>query len=290
MKILFACDEHPYSLFALKEVVNLAYNTWADVTILGVGSNLSTMADLPENHPLPKALSSYRQTFLDASPPEESPYACQSWRYEWIPLMRGKTWEEMLVKRGAKRDLRVKIRAGNEASEIIQEAQEEEVDLLVLGCTGGAECIWEGAPMAPQRVVNDAQCSVLLVKENQPIRRILACLDQSYISQDSLEMINQMATIHGASLQLVGLAQDGTVKKDVYRRLIEIGDYYEDRQIPVSAQITEITEFEGFIEKELSQDLIALWMGRKSLLDRFFPRDWIGRFIGKCQTSILVLR
>ena len=36
MRILFAGDEHPYSAYALKEVVRLAMNTWADVTLLGV--------------------------------------------------------------------------------------------------------------------------------------------------------------------------------------------------------------------------------------------------------------
>ncbi len=98
----------------------------------------------------------------------------------------------------------------------------------------------------PQRVVNDADCSVLLVKEEQPITRILACLDQSYISQDSLEMINQIATLHGAQLELIGLSSEGGLKKDVYRRLIEIGDYYEDRQIKVSTRLTEIAEFENY--------------------------------------------
>ena len=36
MKILFAGDEHPYSAFALQEVIRLALNTWADVTLLAV--------------------------------------------------------------------------------------------------------------------------------------------------------------------------------------------------------------------------------------------------------------
>ncbi|MEJ5300422.1 MAG: universal stress protein [Thermodesulforhabdaceae bacterium] len=290
MKILFACDEHPYSNFALKEAMRLAYNTWADVTILGIIPSMPSDSTLMESHPIVRALTSYRQTFLENSPSEESPYEPKLWRYEWFPLQKGKLWEEMLIKKGAKRDLRVRIRAGNEADEIIEEAQEEGSDLIVIGCTGGSQCIWQNAPSVPQKVVNEASCSVLLVKENQPITRILACLDQSYISQDSLEMINQMATIHGASLQLIGLTQEGTMKKDVYRRLIEIGDYYEDREIPVTTQLTEITEFEGFIEKELRQDLVALWMGKKSLLDRFFPRDWVGRFVSKCQTSVLVLR
>ena len=80
------------------------------------------------------------------------------------------------------------------------------------------------------------------------------------------------------------------MKKDVYRRLIEIGDYYEDRQIKVSTQLTEIAEFENIVAGELKEDLLALWMGKKSLLDRFFPRDWAGRFVGKCPTSVLVMR
>ena len=294
MKILFAGDEHPYSAFALQEVIRLAMNTWADVTLLAVSPAPAVKESegygaLAPDQPLPQALDRYRETFLKAAGEEESPYALEKWQYEWIPVKSG-LWEEMLVKRGVKKDLKVRLRAGNEAQEILAEAQEEESDLIVLGCTGGGQCLWQGAAPVPQRVVNDAGCSVLLVKEEQPINRIMACLDQSYISQDSLEMINQMATMHGAQLELIGLSQEGGMKKDVYRRLIEIGDYYEDRQIKVSTRLTEIAEFESFIDQELKQDLLALWMGKKSLLDRFFPRDWAGRFVSKCQTSVLVMR
>jgi hypothetical protein len=294
MKILFAGDEHPYSAFALQEVIRLALNTWADVTLLAVSPapavrEVQSYGGLTPDQPLPRVLNRYRETFLKAAGEEESPYALEKWQYEWIPLKTG-LWEEILIKRGVKKDLKVRLRAGNEAQEILAEAQEEDSDLIVLGCTGGGQCLWQGAAPVPQRVVNDAGCSVLLVKEEQPINRILACLDQSYISQDSLEMINQMATIHGAQLELIGLSQEGSMKKDVYRRLIEIGDYYEDRQIKVSTRLTGIAEFESFIDQELKQDLLALWMGKKSLLDRFYPRDWAGRFVSKCRTSVLVMR
>jgi len=294
MKILFAGDEHPYSAFALQEVIRLALNTWADVTLLAVSPDpavreLQGYGTLAPDQPLPRVLNHYREAFLKAAGEEESPYAPEKWQYEWVPLKTG-LWEEMLVKRGVKKDLKVRLRAGNEVQEILAEANNEESDLIVLGCTGGGQCLWQGSAPVPQRVVNDAGCSVLLVKEEQSINRILACLDQSYISQDSLEMINQMATIHGAQLELIGLSQEGSMKKDVYRRLIEIGDYYEDRQIKVSTRLTEIAEFESFIGQELKQDLLALWMGKKSLLDRFFPRDWAGRFVSKCQTSVLVMR
>lgn len=287
MKILFAGDEHPYSAFALKEVTRLAMNTWADVTMLAVAPG-DGAAPQP-NHPIIKALQGYRDLFLSSLEAEGSPYARKQWRHEWLPLKNG-VWEELLVCRGDKRDVRVCFRSGNATQEIVAEARNEETDLLVLGCTKGRDCLWqEGAPV-PQRVVNDADCSVLLVKEEQPLKRILACLDQSYISQESLEMINQMATIHKAEVELIGLSQSGDMKKEVYRRLIEIGDYYEDRQIKVSTKLTDIKDFESFVTDELEQDLLALWMGRKSLLDRFYPRDWVGRFVSKCQTSVLVMR
>ena len=288
MKILFAGDEHPYSAYALNEVIRLATNTWADVTLLAVAP-AEAAATPGEDLTLAQALHGYREIFLQRAGGEGSPYALGAPRFEWIPG-KGGQWEELLVNRGAKKDVKVRLRLGNEAQEILAEARDEESDLIVLGCTKGAQCIWQGSAPAPQKVVNDAGCSVLLVKEEQPISRILACLDQSYISQDSLEMINQMATLYEAQLELIGLSQGGDMKKDVYRRLIEIGDYYEDRQIKVTTRLTEIAEFENFIGQELQQDLLALFMGKKSLLDRFFPQDWAGRFVSKCQTSVLVMR
>jgi nucleotide-binding universal stress UspA family protein len=289
MKILFAADEHAYSAYALKEVIRLALNTWSDVTLMAVAPGETTSPN--PDHPLVKALEGYRDLFLKSAEVEGSPYARKEYRHEWLPLRSG-GWEELLVCRGEKRDVRVCLRAGSAAQEIVAQAREEETDLLVLGCSRGTDCTWQGAGGAqvPQKVVSDADCSVFLVKEEQPLNRILACLDQSYISQESLEVINQMATIHEASVELIGLSPSGDLKKDVYRRLIEIGDYYEDRQIKVKTQITDIGDLESLIESSLKEDLLALWMGRKSLLDRVFPRDWVGRFVSKCQTSVLVLR
>jgi hypothetical protein len=54
--------------------------------------------------------------------------------------------------------------------------------------------------------------------------------------------------------------------------------------------LTEVSDFERFISKEVGQDLLALWVGKKSLLSHIFSRDWVGRFVSKCQTSVLVMR
>jgi nucleotide-binding universal stress UspA family protein len=294
MRILFAGDEHHYSEYALNEVLRLAMNTWADVTLMGVlpaaaAQEAGRKPPVAGNHALRQALAAYRDAFLGGWPQEASPYALQSWKYEWLPIKSG-LWEELRVTRGAKKDLKLHLRVGEVAAEILTEAREEGVDLIVLGCTKGDQCLWNGPLGVPQKVANDAACSVLLVKEDQPTQRILACFDQTSVSQESLEMINQMATIHQAQLQLIGLTKEGGMKPEAYTRLIELGDYYSDRQIKVTTKLAEVSDAAGAIAKETQQDLLALWVGRKSLLDVFFPKDWVGRFISTCQSSVLVLR
>ncbi len=285
MRILFAGDEHPYSEFALGETIKLAMNTWADVTLLGVTQASNRAADTPAG----RALRQYRETFLNSWSREDSPYVLGEGKYEWVSVKDG-VLEEMKVLTGRKKDFKVRLRTGAPAREILAESQDDGSDLIVLGCPKGEKCEWVNAGPTPQQVVDDADCSVLLVKEQQPVNRIVACLDQGYISQESLEMINQMITIHNSSLELIGLSQNGDMEKSVYTRLIEIGDYYNDRQVEINTRLMDVTDFEQIIAKEIKQDLLALWLGKKSLLSRFYSRGWVGRFVSKCPTTVLIMR
>ena len=97
-------------------------------------------------------------------------------------------------------------------------------------------------PGVPQKVAADAGCSVLLVKEEQPISRILAYLDQTYISQESLEILNQMITIHQAELEVIGVNPESGLKKEVYTRLIQLGDYYQDRGVKIQTRLVELAD------------------------------------------------
>jgi nucleotide-binding universal stress UspA family protein len=286
MRILFVADEEPHTAYALEELARLSLNTWADVILLGVSPDLPGSL---EQNSLARALRAYRDTFLERAGGEDGPYVMNEWRHEWIPT-RGRAWEQILVCRSARKDLRVRLRVGAAASEILGEASEQEVDLIVMGCPSGSEPKWGAAEQVYSRVLSEAGCSVLLVKDQHEFKRIVACLDQSYISQDSLEIINQMATIHKASLELVGLSGEGSLRRDVYRRIIEIGDYFEDREIKVEVRVTDIQQFEKFLEEELKEDLVAIWAGRRSLIDRLFPREWVGRFASKWRRSSLVMR
>lgn len=93
-----------------------------------------------------------------------------------------------------------------------------------------------------------------------------------------------------ADLELVGLTKGGGVNSKAYASLMQVGDYYNERGIKAKMQLVEVSDFENFITAEARGDLFALWMGKKSLLDRFFSRDWVERFASSCHSSVLVLR
>jgi len=291
MRILFAGDEHPYSAYALKKVIELARHTWADVTLLAVSSEpISADKDnpLPPNHSLIQALHRYRDDFLNELGSSDSPYAeCQA--YKWIPLKNG-LWEEMKVCRGIRKEIKTCLTYGNTDAEILGQSVRDSSDLIVLGCGKGKQCSWESSASLPQKIVSNADSSVFLVKEDKPIRRILACIDQTSVSQESLEMINQMVTIHKAQLELVGLTKDGGAKPEAYTRMIEIGDYYSDRGIGITTRLMEQSEFEAFVSKDTDGDLLVFCMGKKSLLTSLFPKDRVERFVSTCQSSVLILR
>ncbi len=296
MKILFAADTMPYSEYALQELINLAENTFAGITIVGVtrediarGSK-GGVYDLVElDNPLLDALDKYRERFLSHWKDGESPYEAVDCRYEWLTL-RSNMWEQIMVCRGSIKELKVRVRFGNVVKEIISESRESSSDLIILGCTGGSRCVWEDVPYVPEKVVNEAECSVFLVKEAHPINRIYACLDETNITQESLEMINQMATIHRAEIELIGLTKGMGIKAEVYPWLEKVFEYLESKGLDVSLNYREISDFEPFLREKVREGLLALWMGKKSLLDRFFSKSTIGRFIKTCRTSVLVLR
>ena len=290
MKILFAGDEHSYSEYAVRETVKLAANTWADVTLLGIHSvssakRLATPATLE----VAQVFDRYRDLFLGSWDSGESPYGVSAGDHEW-KLLKSGHWEEINSLSGGKKDFKLRLRVGKPGSEILTEAVEDQSDIIVLGCTKGQNCVWEGDKPVPQQIVNDANCSVLLVKQEQPVTQIRACFDQGYISQESLEMINQMVTIHSAKLELIGLSENKSINVDAFSKLFQLGEYYTEREINVTTRLTEISEFEGIISENQDESLLAIWAGKKSLIGKFFPRNWIGSFVSKCRTSVLVMR
>ena len=293
MRILLAVDQQPYSAHAVNDVAKLAGNTWADVTLLGVGpkaTEIGRSTDRAEiKHPLAKKLRNYRRNFLDHFEKEESPYEKRSCNYEFIEVKRD-IWEELYVCRGGRKDLKIVLRPGNPVKEILAQSHEDDSDLIAMGCYKKGDCQWEGAINLPQKIANNASCSVLVIKEEKQIRKVVCCLDQENISQKSIEMINQMVTLYQTELEIVGLTDGTALKPRVEKNLDAILKYYNARQIKAWIKLVSTASLESFISQEARRSMMALWMGGQSILAKMFPRKKVDKLIQGSESSVLLLR
>jgi hypothetical protein len=264
------------------------------VTLVGVGPKVTNI-DSPSNrsgkkHPLIKTLQNYRRSFLKHfEEEEESPYEKRACKYEFIEVKRG-IWEELYVCRGDRKDLTIVLRSGNPVKEILAQSHEDDSDLIVMGCYKEGDCQWEGAVNLPQKIANNAACSVLVIKEEKKIRKIACCLDQENISQKSIEMINQMVTLYQTELEIVGLTNGAALKPLVEKNLDAILKYYTARQIKSWIKLVDANSLELFISQEARQSMMALWMGEKSILTKMFPRGKVDKLIQGSKSSVLLLR
>jgi nucleotide-binding universal stress UspA family protein len=290
MRILCAVDKNSYSEYAIRETARLAINTWANVTILGVHHDAALMKRASAiDVDLVEILRRYRELFLSHFQEAGLPYDTKRCGYEFMMLADG-AWEDLYLCRSSMKELKVRLRAGNMSKAILAEAEQDESDLIVMGCDHDRGCIWDEEPTLPKKVVNGANCSALVVTARKKIKEILCCLDQETVSQETLEMVNQMVTTHKARLKIVGLSKGKELKPDVDRSMQFILDYYLAREITPRISIVETSQLESFLSQETAQTLIALVMGKKSLLSKTLSKKKVDKLVETSRSSVLILR
>lgn len=264
MRILFAADEHSYSRSAMPQVERLGENTWADITILGVERQSG----------LDKTLSDYHNGFLEYFNPETLPY-----------FPAGKKNGQGRIRK----QITTRVRRGDPAKQIIEEARQMGSDLIVMGCSK-QRCDWRGAGDIPLKVARNADCSVLIIKAEKKIRRILCCLDHTNITQASLEMINQMITLFHSSLEIVVLTDGKKMEKRLEGKLFSLIKYYSAKNIYPAIETVKLSSLESFVSQQARWGLMAMWMGKKSLLETVFPSTKVSRLLQINESSVLLLR
>ncbi len=290
MRILCAVDENSYSEYAIRQTARLAINTWANVTILGVHHYAAIKKSASTGDvDLVKILRRYRELFFSHFQESGLPYDTKRCGYEFLMLADG-AWEDLYLCRSSMKELKVRLRVGNMSKAILTEAQQDESDLIVIGCDHDKGCIWKEEPTLPKKVVNSANCSALVVTARKKIKDILCCLDQESVSQETLEMVNQMVTTHKAKLKIVGLSKGKELKPDVDRSMQFILDYYLAREITPRISIVDTSELESFLPQETEQTLIALVMGKKSLLSKILSKKKVDKLVETSRSSVLILR
>lgn len=289
MKILLVVDQEKYSDNAAHEAARLAINTWSDVTILGVQPPMSD-ADVSSDERLSEAVCRFRQKFISEEKEVVSPYGAG--KCDCLKQIHPRIWEMAPPSVPGKKQLRVLIRKGDLVDEILYQAREDESDFIVIGSSPTNEPEWLGEVDLPQKIANNAPCSVLVVKEEKMPNAVVCCLDQEHVSQESLEMINQVVTLHQADLKIVGLTGPKGLpgKGEVERKMDEILQYYTARKINTLIKLVDNDDLEEYVGHATKEGLIALWMGRKSLLSKIFSKDLVGKLVATSNSSVLILR
>lgn len=292
MRILVALSGNPYGIHVVREVARLARNTWADVTLLGVTPKQSRSPSDADGGPpsdFAAIMEQFRLDFLEVVKETESPYAAGVEGISWAGRKNG-PWDLAYQGPPGKKQLNLCIRTGNPSKAIIGQAGQMESDLIVLGCGKGEGCAWDNEPDAVRSVVNNAPCSVFAVKEEKQPDMIVCCLDNDHVSQASLELINQLVSMHQAELGLVGVTGAEGLKYEVDRKMGQLLSYYAERNIRAWIQLVDASSLESFMGQAAQKDLVALWMGKQSFLDKIFSRQRLSKLIATAKSSVLVLR
>ena len=282
MKILVALDARKYSKKILKDVARLAENTLADIVLLGVQEKAAEPAQS-----LTTALVKYQHDIYSYFSPEELPYADFS-TDQWQKNDKG-DWS--MSAKGLK-EFTLRIRSGSIARQVVQVAGDMECDLVILGCSNEFGCEWDGEMNVPLRIAEDAPCSVLVIKENKNASQIVSILDQSVVSQDALEMVNQLVTLHDAGLKIVGVKEKKESKTDeIEQRIVELLKYYNDRQVSAWVNLIDAEKVKGYVTNVSKEAIVALWMGDKqSLIKRLFSQSMVDKLLETSRSSVFILR
>lgn len=281
MRMLIPVDRHTYSQYVVTQASHLARNTWADVSILGVGGS--------HDEDISAMMDAHRRDFLQAFNATDSPYGEASSAYNIIQTKKGCS-ELVYDGVNARKSLKAKMRHGNPAKEILAESEEAEIDLIVIGSTSGKGFKWIGHEDTPQKILKNAQCSVLLAKEERKPKMIVCCLDHASVSQASIELINQLVTLNQAELEIVGVTGGDGLKYEVDRKIAKILKYFTDCDIKAWIRLVDSTSLPAFINQTAEENLVALWMGKESFLDKIFFHQRIDSLLSASESSILILR
>ncbi len=283
MKILVALDAREYSKKILKDVARLARNTLADLTLLGVQDQPTPKPPAAETAMLLK----HRADICSYFDVDENPYGTAESEEFTCDGARG--WQ--LSSRGMK-ECTLRITSGSVAKQTVALAAETQADLIILGCSGELGCEWDGEMNVPLRIAKDASCAVLVIKEPRSANQIVSILDHSIVSQDSLELINQLVTLHHAGLKIVGVNEKkgSTKQNEMETRMVELLKYYNERDIGAWVKLIDSDDLKEYVTTSSREGIVALWMGRESLIKKLFSISMVDRLLETTTSSLLILR
>lgn len=194
MRILTLVGNPNQDEAVIQTAAKLGVNLWAHMILLTV------VPDNPRDNgsldpEIQKRLLQARQIFLDLCGPQ-APYALPELSEQAVKVKPGQFDLHPVVEKGRK-ELKLQVRIGDLAREIVDHAYEEDVDLIIMSPPDTD--IWSCKDPPPLlQVAAEAGCSTLMIKNAIQVENIIVGLENPRLNQTAREMFAQMATVFNA--------------------------------------------------------------------------------------------
>ena len=277
MRILVALDQDTRSARTLSLVTRLLVNTWPNVTLLGIVPRKSGNGGVPPD--FVDTMNRYHKAVLEGFNAQDLPYAPAGDDYEIAEIQPG-LFEKIADADSGIKELTVRIRVDNPSQAILDEARDCGSDLIIL----------HGDMDSQQKIATKADCSVLIVKEERDTGRFLCFLDDDLLTQKSLEMINQMAVLFDAEIEIAGLTDRQPLEEKIENKLDWLMRYFDRKVIQPWIQLVAPSSLEPFLLEEDHWSLVTMWMGETSIFKRLFSVNKVAALLNSRKSSVLLLR
>jgi nucleotide-binding universal stress UspA family protein len=194
-----------------------------------------------------------------------------------------------LLGHGAER-VRLKLREGNAAEEILKEAQEGSYDLIITGSRGhhGDAPYYVGSTAL--RMAEFAPCSVLIAKNVKDPQRFLICTDGSGLAEQAELFGANIAQALSAGVTVLTVASDegdlGPAKERVRRAEMVLSQ--TGRPAPVKVRLGRPSE--EIIAEAKDHDIVVMGASGSSAVRRFFLGSVPLKVIEYGECSVLLVR
>lgn len=88
----------------------------------------------------------------------------------------------------------------------------------------------------------------------------------------------------------MALTTGESIRAEVEHKVDAVMRYYRARGVEPWVEMVEISALDAFISQEAHWGLMALWMGKKSVLEKVLSRNKVNRLIKGSESSVLILR
>lgn len=280
MKILMCTDGQPYAEEAIRFGGRFAHQLDADVTVLYVrpkaaGGNsihLTTARkkmgewdlDIPGVEYLKRSKEILDASGLSSLSQEEETRVRRAFRES------GEGGVELHLVGHHTERVRLKLREGETAAEILEEAVHGKYDLVLIGSRGheGIASYFVGSTAL--RIAEFAPCSVLITKNIRENHDFLMCTDGSRLAEKAELFGAQIAQALRARVTVLSVAPEETDKKSAQKQVRRAEMILSQLGIQAKVKVRVGRPSEEIIQEAEDHDVVVLGASGSSAVKRFF--------------------